>query len=506
MEKLFNLRPIVLAGLLIMAGIILGYYVDVTVVKVLSVCLLIIGTILISALILFSRKRKNCILMAATLFMMVIIGFSLTTIKMNRLAKFSGYVYETNEIECTISSAKEKGTSVVIYADHIAINGNKVDGNCRITYYGNHYKISEFRYGAKLVLSEVKFKEKNILKPSKSGTVFNVSLRDANISSLTPTKNIFIKLRNTITDKLVNNNSSAEYVNSLEVGMLFGEKAYMSEEMKDAFSISGLSHLLAVSGLHVGFILTLLNILLNRLFKRNVKLIFITEAVVLIVYAFICDFSPSIVRASLMAIISMFATVRGKQYDGLNALALSAIILTLFDPLTIFNVGFELSYACVFSMACLSGRLNYLFTKVMPEKLSGTLSIGLSATLGTFPIIAYYFNSFSVLSVLVNLIAVPFASICFMSMVVCLIIWMLLPFMSFVMALPNFLYKLLASFAYSVSSISFANTELFINLTGAILLMCVIIFLGDYLFLKRKQKYAFAITLSILSILVITLG
>ncbi|MGN1258701.1 MAG: ComEC/Rec2 family competence protein [Christensenellales bacterium] len=496
MEKLFNYRPLVLAGIVMILGILCGYYINITAIKILSIIAMILIIIVSVCLCVFNKKFNKIVLGLMVQFLIFIIGFTVVLINAGKLNASKNEIKETNSIECTITLAKNNGSIISLTCENIVINSNKVSGSCKISYLGNHYSVKDFSYGAKLKFNNISSRKIKI-KNDNDECIFNFAFNDEELESVTLSKNIFIILRNKITNFIVAQNTN-DFVSGLEVGMLFGEKAYVGDTIKDSFSVSGLSHLLAVSGLHVGFLLVIMNFVLNKLLKSKTKITLIIEATFLIIYAFICDFSPSVVRASVMAIISMYALVRGRQYDGLNALCLSAIILLFINPFTLFDVGFQLSFACVFSLFCLTGKLNFLFSKVMPLKLSSSLAVGVSATAGTFPIISYYFGSVSLLSILVNLVAIPFASVCFILLVVCVFISMCLPFLSFIMAIPNFLYKILARFAYSIADLKFASVELSLNFVGVLLFSCAIIVLGDYLFIKEKYKFGFSLILVLL--------
>ena len=110
--------------------------------------------------------------------------------------------------------------------------------------------------------------------------------------------------------------------------MLFGGKQGLSDELKDMFSYSGISHILAVSGLHIGVLVSLIYYCLKKIkLNKFVKLILL--ATVLIFYSYLCDFTPSVCRASIMAVILCLCDLYKIQYDALSSLSIAGIIILL---------------------------------------------------------------------------------------------------------------------------------------------------------------------------------
>ncbi|MGY8927758.1 MAG: ComEC/Rec2 family competence protein, partial [Flavobacteriales bacterium] len=127
--------------------------------------------------------------------------------------------------------------------------------------------------------------------------------------------------------------------------LILGNKELLSTEIKTSFSRAGAMHVLAVSGLHVGIILAFLIFVLER-FPR----IFSRRAAILIsilfiwIYAGITGFSPSVLRATIMFSIIVFGDVFGKQSSRFNSLGFSAFLMIVWNPLIIYDIGFQLSY------------------------------------------------------------------------------------------------------------------------------------------------------------------
>ena len=123
-----------------------------------------------------------------------------------------------------------------------------------------------------------------------------------------------------MTQGLSNTNANLAY------SSIFGDRSELDEETYDYFKLSGVAHLLAVSGLHVGILVLILNKVFDGLrLKRWLKLIFLS--IMLILYSYLCGFTTSVVRASIMAICLVGARTLFKEYDSLSSKGVAGIIL-----------------------------------------------------------------------------------------------------------------------------------------------------------------------------------
>ncbi len=194
--------------------------------------------------------------------------------------------------------------------------------------------------------------------------------------------------------------------------ILWGYKGNIPDTMRDYFSTAGLSHILAVSGLHTGIIIFLLWLILYPLqYIGCNKSRHIITIVLLWAYAFITGLSPSVIRACIMATFIAVAVLINRRNTSLNALCGSAFVVLLINPLQLFDVGFQLSYAAVTGILLLapyldlSQQLNIKHAAV--QYICGALAVTLAAQLGTTLLAAYYFNYIPTLSLLSNLLITP---------------------------------------------------------------------------------------------------
>lgn len=188
-----------------------------------------------------------------------------------------------------------------------------------------------------------------------------------------------------------------------------GEKQSLSRMQRTAFSSSGLSHLLALSGFHLTILVTLVNVLLLRSYLpwRLRRLVALLVIPALWAYAALTGFSPSLVRAVVMCSLLQVAFLLGREYSMLNALGIAAVAILAVNPLTLLDVGFQLSFASMLAIGLMAlPEINRLGNRGrIGSAVLSTLLITVSCTLFTMPLVAYYFGRVPVLSVFSNLVA-----------------------------------------------------------------------------------------------------
>ncbi len=174
-------------------------------------------------------------------------------------------------------------------------------------------------------------------------------------------------------------------------GILLGDSKKVEEEIQENFRISNISHVLAVSGMHVNYIILGMNFLLKPLFgKRRTRKITI---IFLVFYMFITGFSASIVRAGVMGIIIILGKLIHRKEDTWTSISISLLILLINNPFSILNISLQLSFAGTMGLV--------LFNKKIP----GIFSITLCAQIMIFPIMIYHFNIFGTYFLITNLLA-----------------------------------------------------------------------------------------------------
>lgn len=214
--------------------------------------------------------------------------------------------------------------------------------------------------------------------------------------------------------------------------LLLGERSGVTYEMDTAFKVSGISHIIAVSGLHVSVLFGLVYTLLA---KRRV-LSCLVGIPALFLFAAIAGFTPSITRACIMQSLMLLAMVLDREYDGPTALSFAVLAMLVANPLTILSVSFQLSVGCMMGIFLFSEKIRQYLLKYgskhikKEQKLANRLwqgiatsvSISLSATVMTTPLVAYYFGCISVFGVVTNLLTLWVISFIFYGIIVCLLL------------------------------------------------------------------------------------
>lgn len=197
---------------------------------------------------------------------------------------------------------------------------------------------------------------------------------------------------------------------SLVNGLLLGLKSEIPSCLADLFRQLGISHLLAVSGLHVGLIMLILyQLLLIFSVPRVPRALFV--GAFLMFYCFITGGSASVIRSSLMTLMLILAPVFQRKYQALNAVAAAAVMLLLVNPLSLLDLGFQFSFSAVFGILIAYPKIRQWFGKKTRSKITGyiidMISVSLAAALFTSPVAIYYFNSLQMASMLLNIIVIP---------------------------------------------------------------------------------------------------
>ena len=240
--------------------------------------------------------------------------------------------------------------------------------------------------------------------------------------------------------------------------MTLGEKSGIDRDTKTEYAIAGTSHILALSGLHLGILYMMLTLLMGhqrRMWKTMLRLIAIWGFVLLV------GCSMSVIRAALMLTLYEVTLTMQRRRAALNVWALSLFIILLFDPMAIYDVGMQLSYLAVLSILIYFPTFSKAFTfrYKFPQYIWQLMAVSLSAQIAVAPLVAYYFHRFSVWFLLSNIIAVPLAQIIlyvFVAACLCSII----PAVSHVLlSITLWLTSLMSSWVNLVASLPLSSIE-----------------------------------------------
>ena len=213
---------------------------------------------------------------------------------------------------------------------------------------------------------------------------------------------------------------------AVALAMTTGDRSEIGSELRQHYSASGASHLLAVSGLHIGIAFMLINLLLLPLvLLRYGNLLRSILAITLIwLYVWICGMSPSAVRAAIMFSLLQFSLSSLREYASINILAGTAFVMLAFDTHLLFDISFQLSFVAVAGII-LWGMPLYCICSTRYRAINvivGVLLVGVASTLATMPLVAHTFSTISLVGVLINPIVIMLANIIVLAGVVTLAI------------------------------------------------------------------------------------
>ncbi len=253
--------------------------------------------------------------------------------------------------------------------------------------------------------------------------IATVALRTRSYYNLDADKVISIKRGNMHPDEVVRKYvCDVMYANADEqsAGVLYalitGDRNAVDDEIVTLFENTGIVHLLAVSGLHVGVVVSLFVFLTRRL-RLHPLVELVIVFVPLLAYAYLCGFGPSVVRAVVMTVCAYLCRALRGRVDLLTSLSWAGIVLLFVNPLYLYDVGFRLSFLSVYGIATLYTAISRLLDKLhMPRlvrKLIDALTMSLSCTLVTFAAVVHAYGKAGLWGVICNLFAIPLISTAF---------------------------------------------------------------------------------------------
>ena len=272
------------------------------------------------------------------------------------------------------------------YGDSLYIEGEFKQPEEARNYKGYNYK----QYlKTKKIIGTVELEKVKILKSSNGSFIHNIQ------------KYIRDTINGTLTDEEGN----------LLLAILLGDKDKLSEDIQESFKTSNLSHMLAVSGAHVSYIiLGLTYVLQNSIIgKKNGKIVCI---IFLLAFMAITNFTPSVTRACIMAILTLFSSIIYRKSDVYTNISVAALITLIFNPYSLLDLGFQLSYGGTIGII--------IFIKRIQEKKSNSKVINyikqmalvsIYANIIIIPIMMYHFNTVSFTFIISNIMASPILGI-----------------------------------------------------------------------------------------------
>ena len=419
-NKLFwNEAPLLRLAIFLMAGITIGKYIVVT----FPLWPILLGLVLIACLL----GRYELLQSVAISACMLVLGWLL----MNRQLVSQKVTWPEEEVryEAVVLSEPIEKPKTMLVDIQLVVSGQKL--KC---YLYKDERSKALRIGDGLqIQSRIEQQEFTVrtFVPSWKWKKAQVSLK--HLSRLDRTKLYFLKLRSRLLARIKVGWNDDNDAYAVVAAMALGDKKGLTKELKETYSVTGASHILALSGLHLSIIYTVLSLLIGRRRQMFAQIVMITG---IWVFVFLVGMPTSVVRSAVMLTLYAVLSLGHRDKMSVNTLAFTAIVMMIVSPMTLFDVGFQMSYMAVFTILLFVP----LFEEVFPEQylmshsvvkwVWGIVAVSLAAQIGTAPLTAYYFGRFSTCFLLTNLIVMPAA-------VVILILTMV------VMLIPSLAYLLL---------------------------------------------------------------
>lgn len=271
--------------------------------------------------------------------------------------------------------------------------------------------------------------------------------------------------------------------------MLLGYKKNIASEIRDKFSQAGISHIIAISGMHIAIIIFIVILLLinSGLWRQQA---FYLTIILIWIFIILIGMPSSAARAGITATIIMLSVNFGRINSAMNILILAATLMLLINPVLLFyDIGFQLSFLAVFGIIYLYPILNALLKKI-PESagIKKILIITLSAQMATLPLSIYYFGKMPILSPLINLIIVPLLTlILFLGFAIILFGFIYMPIAQIIGIIEWMILNLLIKIVYFFTSMPF-NCLTIEKINFAWILIAYIVIIGGSILVSKKQK------------------
>ena len=255
--------------------------------------------------------------------------------------------------------------------------------------------------------------------------VANTKISQQQMSRIDRSKIFFLRQRAKLLERLKEDGMEGDAY-AVVAAMALGDKSALTKELKNVYSVTGASHVLALSGLHLGIIYTLISFLIVGRRWQTVSQLFCILSIW--AFVFLVGMSVSVVRSAIMLTVYALLSLGHRDKMSVNTLAFAALVMLLVSPRSLFDIGFQMSFVAVLSillwlpvfMGVFSER--FLMEHRWVKWCWGMVAVSVAAQTGVAPLIAYYFGRFSSYFLLTNFIVIPAATlILYLSLVVLLI-------------------------------------------------------------------------------------
>lgn len=387
---------------------------------------------------------------------------------------------ETGEYRNTylLLQIKKKEDVSLNYGDEIYINGEFESPNIARNYKGFSYK--------------------DYLKTKKVYGIVNSSKENIKIIK-TNNVNIISRMANKLSNKIIQNvdKQFEEKEAGLLKGILIGNKETLDENVEEDFKNSNLSHMLAVSGAHVSYIILGITTIFRKA-KINKRISKIFTILILLFFILLVGNTPSVLRACIMAIYIIVAGLVYRKPSMLPSLNVSLIIILIYNPYLIFDIGLLLSYGGTIGIILFANRFINVEENNNQNKLKKVLDyikqmfiVSISANIIILPIMAYNFNTISLTFFISNILAGPILGIVVILGFIYIIISIIFsPLSQILGTILNIFLKILILIADVSSKIPFS--KIYVKTTSIVFIICYYLCICLFLWIiSKSKKYKF---------------
>ncbi len=369
------------------------------------------------------------------------VGALLFDVNVNNFDK-AGLGYKTQNVTATVKYTENIINGQKLDLNNVAVKGiGRLDYGIELRVYGEtEYQLGDrINFTARLEDKEIIYDGRFMANDIVDGIKYSAFVYDTDVTVIESSPNVFQKVNIFIKNTLKSGMSESSF--PIAYALLTGGSETIDDEVITTFRNTGVAHIFAVSGLHIGFLATALGLLFSKI-KINGYLKTFIFSLVLFFYSGVCGFSASSIRACIMCTVMLLTNVTGHKYDGLTSVSLAGFIILISSSVQLFCVGFQLSFVVVTGILLFTPAMTRLL-KFLPKKLASSLATVLSAQLSGIPILLYAFNKFSSISIIVNLLFIPVVGVLFVGLLILLVVGALFSIPKITLFLPDLAIKIL---------------------------------------------------------------
>lgn len=451
-----------------------------------------ISLFIISASLFLIGKNDGLIGLTLLLMIFLSIGSMRFASEMNLVKSFADKNIYTYKIQGIINSQPQfKNGKFEFFLKTESINDKPTTG---FLWVRSKNPLKAF-YGDRLAFTG------NLMRPSQKGFAgYLLIKRVKDVCNLLKVKKVektFLSPIGGMRKKIESMFKRNDDTEALLLASFIGDTSNLSENTKSDFKTSGLAHLWSVSGLHVGILMIMVMFILRLAgFKPLVQLTVTTA--LLILYSLLAALSPPVVRSAVMGFVAIFSWYLGRKKDLFSILLLTFVVLILYDPLMIYDVGFQLSFASVFGILLIASKIEKLFWD-WPSFLKSSVAVSLSAQIVTTPLLVYQFGSAPVYSVVANIFAIPLV-MPMMALMAGYILLFWMPGAYILKILAKIPAKAILGIAAYVSKLPLSR----LSFENPILIFSLVIVGAAAAFLVKKHKISLATSLIVITVVIST--